>query len=120
MNQFGTATGSSFCKISLFYQEGLVSTGYGIQGNAEAGGAAAETRQALANVLAVLDEAGVVARDVAQCSVFVADSADVDDVGAIYGEFFPVPPRRMAVAEASLSAGALVEIECTAVVPEVR
>ncbi|MGE0158335.1 MAG: RidA family protein [Gemmatimonadales bacterium] len=81
------------------------------------GGIAAETRQALDNVLAVLEAAGAAARDVAQCSVFVADAADLSAMRAVYAEYFPTPPRRTAVAAAPLPLGARVEIECTAVAP---
>jgi enamine deaminase RidA (YjgF/YER057c/UK114 family) len=81
------------------------------------GGIAAETRQALENVLDVLEAAGASARDVAQCSVFVADTADVALMREVYAEYFPAPPRRAAVAVDALALGARVEIECTAVAP---
>jgi len=81
------------------------------------GGTRAETRQALENVLAVLAAAGATARDVAQCSVFVADSADVAPMREIYAGYFATPPRRTAVIAGELGLGARVEIECTAVAP---
>jgi enamine deaminase RidA (YjgF/YER057c/UK114 family) len=80
-----------------------------------AGGTAAETRQALENLLGILESAGLAARDVAQCSVFVADGADLAPMREAYAEYFPTPPRRTAVAAAGLGLGARVEIECTAV-----
>ncbi len=83
------------------------------------GGVAAETRQALENLLGVLEAAGVVTRDVAQCSVFVADAADLAPMREAYAEYFPTPPRRAAVAAAGLG-DARVEIECTAVAPQVQ
>jgi enamine deaminase RidA (YjgF/YER057c/UK114 family) len=79
------------------------------------GGAAAEARQALENLLSILESAGVATRDVAQCSVFVADSADLAPVREVYAQYFPTPPRRTAVADGL--GGARVEIECTAVSP---
>jgi len=84
------------------------------------GGAAAETRQALENVLDILEAAGALARDVAQCSIFVSDSTDLAPVRDVYAEYFATPPRRMAVAVAGLGAGARVELECTAVAPVAR
>jgi 2-iminobutanoate/2-iminopropanoate deaminase len=81
------------------------------------GGTRAETRQALENVLAVLEAAGATARDVAQCSVFVADTADVAPMREVYAEYFATPPRRTAVMAGELGLGARVEIECTAVAP---
>jgi len=79
------------------------------------GGAGAEARQALANVSDVLEAAGAQLRDVAQCSVFLADAADSGAVAEAYREFFPSPAARTAVATGGLSLGARVELECTAV-----
>lgn len=79
------------------------------------GGIAAETRQALENVLDVLEAAGATTSDVAQCSVFVADAADLAQMREVYAEYFATPPRRAAVAAGELGLGARVEIECTAV-----
>jgi enamine deaminase RidA (YjgF/YER057c/UK114 family) len=81
------------------------------------GGIEAEARQALDNIVAVLAVAGAATRDVAQCSVFLADSAEVATMAAVYREYFPAPPVRVATALAPLALGARVEIECTAVVP---
>jgi 2-iminobutanoate/2-iminopropanoate deaminase len=81
------------------------------------GGTRAETRQALENVLAVLEASGATARDVAQCSVFVIDTADVAPMRDVYAEYFATPPRRAAVVAGELGLGARVEIECTAVAP---
>jgi 2-iminobutanoate/2-iminopropanoate deaminase len=80
-----------------------------------AGGARAEVRQALANISEVLAVAGGDLRDVAQCSVFVADSADVAEASAAYTESFGSAPTRTAVVAGELALGARVEIECTAV-----
>ena len=70
----------------------------------------------LTNVLDVLAAAGATARDVAQCSVFVADVADIAPMREVYAQYFATPPRRAGVAAAELDLGARVEIECTAVV----
>jgi enamine deaminase RidA (YjgF/YER057c/UK114 family) len=81
------------------------------------GGTRAETRQAIENVLGVLEAAGATARDVAQCSAFVTDTADVAPMREVYTEYFAAPPRRTAVVVGELGLGARVEIECTAVAP---
>lgn len=81
------------------------------------GGVGAETRQALANIVEVLGAAGAVARDVAQCSVFLADGADLDAMREAYLEYFPAPPQRVAIEVGDLTLGGRVEIECTAVLP---
>jgi 2-iminobutanoate/2-iminopropanoate deaminase len=82
------------------------------------GGAGAETRLALANITEILTFAGADLRDVAQCSVFVAHSADLGAVEAAYVEFFPSPAARTAVVDGGLALGARVELECTAVVSD--
>ncbi len=81
------------------------------------GGIGAETRQALENVVDVLEAGGAAARDVAQCSVFLADAADVDAMRAVYAEYLPAQPLRTAIVVTGLSLGARVEMECTAVFP---
>lgn len=81
-----------------------------------AGGAGAEARQALANVEDVLEAAGAQLRDVAQCTVFLAEAADSTEVAAAYSEYFPSPPVRSAVVAGPLALNARVELECTAVV----
>jgi enamine deaminase RidA (YjgF/YER057c/UK114 family) len=81
------------------------------------GGVAAEARQALDNVVAVLASGGATARDVAQCSVFLADAAEADVLAEVYREYFPAAPQRIGAVLTPLTLGARVEIECTAVVP---
>ncbi|MBM4185088.1 MAG: RidA family protein [Gemmatimonadetes bacterium] len=81
------------------------------------GGIAAETRQALDNLVAVLSAAGAAARDIAQCSVFLADLAEADAMRSVYADYFPAPPLRIAGAASGLTSGARVELECTAVLP---
>ena len=80
------------------------------------GGIASETRQALDNVVAVLGSAGATSRDVAQCSVFLADAGELEAMTQVYREFFPAAPRRVAAMASGLALGARVEIECTAVI----
>jgi enamine deaminase RidA (YjgF/YER057c/UK114 family) len=84
------------------------------------GGVGPETRQALENVLAVLAAGGATPSDVAQCSIFVTDSADVAPVREIYAEYFATAPRRTAIVAGGLGLDARVEIECTAVAPPAR
>jgi len=79
------------------------------------GGITPETRQALANVRAILDAAGLHEGDVLKCTVFLVDMADYAAMNAEYGAFFrTAPPARTAVAVAALPLGARVEIDCIA------
>jgi 2-iminobutanoate/2-iminopropanoate deaminase len=82
------------------------------------GGAGAEARQALSNIGDVLEAEGAELRDVAQCTVFLADAADSAEVAAAYAEYFPAPPVRTAVVTGPLALSARVELECTAVVTD--
>ena len=76
----------------------------------------AETRQVLANLQAVLTEAGCTPQQVMRTTVFLADLADFAKVNAIYAEVFGagVSPARACVEVAALPKGARVEIDCIA------
>lgn len=79
-------------------------------------GVAAQTRQSLANLSAVLAEAGLTLADVVKTTVFVQDLADFGTVNQVYAEVFGgTVPARSCVQAAALPKGALVEIECIAV-----
>jgi len=77
----------------------------------------AETRQVLANLQAVLAEAGCTPQQVVRTTVFLADLADFAKVNAIYAEVFGqgVSPARACVEVAALPKDARVEIDCVAV-----
>ena len=82
-------------------------------------GIEAQTRQALANVNAVLEEAGFSSEDVVKTTVFLSDLRDFSIVNEIYGDFFgDGRPARSCVEVSALPKGGLVEIEVTAVRPK--
>ena len=79
------------------------------------GGIKEQTRQALTNVKAILEKAGLTMSQVVKTTVFMADMGDFADMNAVYAEFFDKPyPARSAVAVKTLPKGALVEIEVVA------
>jgi reactive intermediate/imine deaminase len=82
-----------------------------------AGDVALETRQVLANLLAVLDAAGARPSQVVRTTVFLADLADFATVNVLYAEVFGagVSPARACVQVAALPKGARVEIDAIAV-----
>jgi len=83
------------------------------------GGIKEQTRQSLLNVKAILEEAGLMMKNVVKTTVFMADMNDFADMNAIYAEFFSEPyPARSAVAVKTLPKGALVEIEAVAALPQ--
>ena len=80
------------------------------------GDVAAQTRQVLENLGAVLTAAGASFADVVKTTVWLADMADFAVVNAIYGERFTHdPPARATVAAAGLPRNVRVEIEAIAV-----
>jgi reactive intermediate/imine deaminase len=81
------------------------------------GDVALETRQVLANLLAVLDAAGALPSQVVRTTVFLADLADFATVNGLYAEVFGagVSPARACVQVAALPKGARVEIDAIAV-----
>lgn len=81
-----------------------------------ADGVQAQTHQALKNLQAVLNEAGLSLDNVVKTTVFVQDLADFGTVNEIYGTYFHGGfPARSCVQISALPKNALVEIECIAV-----
>ena len=79
-------------------------------------GVAAQTRQSLLNVQAVLAEAGLTMDNVIKTTVFLKDMNDFGAMNQVYASFFEKdPPARSAVEVARLPKDALVEIEAIAV-----
>jgi reactive intermediate/imine deaminase len=80
------------------------------------GGIEAEARQALANILTVLQAQGMGLGNLVRCTVMLADIGEWAAFNAVYSEFFtdqPMPARS-AFGCNGLALGARVEIECTA------
>ena len=78
-------------------------------------GIEAQTRQALANLQAVLSEAGATVANVVKTTIFLADLSHFATVNQLYGEVFGhEPPARSTVQVAALPKGGLVEIEVIA------
>jgi 2-iminobutanoate/2-iminopropanoate deaminase len=81
------------------------------------GGIAAESRQALSNMRAVLEHAGSSLAHVVKCTIFLADIAEWDAFNTVYREIFGDElPARSALGANGLALGARIELECIAVV----
>ena len=81
------------------------------------GGIAAETRQALKNLKAVLEAGGSSLKNVIKTTVFLRDMNDFAAMNEVYAEFFTEDfPARSAVQVARLPLDAAVEIEAVATV----
>ncbi len=82
------------------------------------GGLEAQTRQVLSNLQAILAAAGASPADVVKTTVYLQDIAHYQTVNGLYAEVFAQdPPARAAFGGLQLPAGALVEIECIARIP---
>ena len=79
------------------------------------GTVAAETRQTLENLKAILEASGASLGNVVKCSVFLADIRDFGAMNAVYAEFFgQAKPARTTVQACLPAAGLKVEIDCIA------
>ncbi|WP_289735406.1 Rid family detoxifying hydrolase [Paramuribaculum intestinale] len=75
-----------------------------------------QTAQSIANIKAILAEAGLTIDNVVKTTVFLADMADFTAMNEVYAESFTAPfPARSAVAVRELPKQVLVEIETIAV-----
>jgi 2-iminobutanoate/2-iminopropanoate deaminase len=94
-------------------QLGLIpETGQMIEGDV-----AAQTRQVLDNLKAVLEASGSSLDSIVKTTVFLMSMDDFAAMNAVYGQYFTAPfPARSTVEVAKLPKNALVEIECIALV----
>jgi len=76
---------------------------------------AEQTRQALDNVVAILESEGLDANDVLKTTVYLADIEDFEAMNESYSTYFDAePPARSAVEAGALPKGVDVEIEAVA------
>jgi len=80
------------------------------------GDVTAQTERVLANLAAVLTAAGTTLSRAVKCNVFLRNLSDFTAMNTVYARHFPggSPPARATVGVADLPRGALVEIDCTA------
>lgn len=78
-------------------------------------GIKAQTQQSIANVSAILNEAGLSLANVVKTTVFLSNMDHFVEMNEVYGNSFPAPfPARSAVAVKTLPKNVLVEIEVIA------
>ncbi len=84
-------------------------------GEVVSGGIAAQTRQVLENLKAVLEAGGSSLEKVVKATVFLRNMSDFAAMNEIYAEYLgKVKPARSTVAVSELPRGALVEIDLLA------
>ena len=78
----------------------------------------AQTKQVMANIEAILDEAEASWQDVLKTSVFLSDLANFASMNQVYAQYFQEAnaPARACVEVSRLPKDVLVEIECIAVI----
>lgn len=83
------------------------------------GGITEQTRRALDNLTAILEAAGTSIQNVVKTTVFIMDMGHFAAMNEAYKEYFGggEPPARSTVQVAGLPLGAIVEIECVALLP---
>lgn len=80
------------------------------------GGVAAQAKQSLKNVAALLESVGATVDNVVKTTVYLTDMANFQEVNAAYSELFTSDfPARSCVAVYQLPLGGLVEVEVLAV-----
>jgi 2-iminobutanoate/2-iminopropanoate deaminase len=85
------------------------------------GGIEPQTPQVLTNLKHVLETAYSGLKFVVKTTVYLKDMGDFPSMNSVYGEFFPEnQPARSTVQVAALPKGALVEIECVALLNPMR
>jgi 2-iminobutanoate/2-iminopropanoate deaminase len=109
------------------YSQAVVANGWvfcsGMAGIDPATGAApegieAQTEQALINLAAVLEAAGVSMSDIVKTTIFYADVNDFVRLNEVYARHMPDPaPARSAPANVRLPRGLLISIDAIAVSP---
>lgn len=106
-------TSPSFLRSAVPAGEWLAVSGQiGARNGKLVDGVQAQTAQALANLLAVVEENGARVSDVVKVNVYLTSMGHYDAMNAEYAIVFnAAPPARTAVAVSELPFGALVEVE---------
>lgn len=79
-------------------------------------GIEAQTEQIIKNLKTTLAEIGWDMSNIVKCRIFLTDMWDYQKMNEVYATYFTQDfPTRFAIEVSKLPAGALVEIECTAV-----
>lgn len=90
-----------------------------VTGQVEAPDVAAEAKQVMENIKAILTAAGAHFSDIVKTTIFLADMNDFTTVNEIYGSYFTDEyPARETVAVKTLPKQVKVEISVTAYLPE--
>ena len=119
VNVEGIARLPAFCHATIAGQQVYVSGMLGaLPGGLQLidGGVAAQTTQTLRNIEQILAACGATLGDVVKVNVYLTDMAQFADMNDAYlAVFGDDPPARITVGCSALALGALVEMDCVAV-----
>ncbi len=84
------------------------------------GGVAGQTRQVIENLKAVCEAGGTSLKNAVKVTIFMEDLADLQEMNAVFEEYFGTedPPARTTFQAAKIIAGAKLEIELLAFIPQ--
>jgi reactive intermediate/imine deaminase len=85
-----------------------------LNGELVTGSITAQARQAIQNLLAILNEAGYGPEHVVRCGVWLEDPRDFSAFNAVFKEFFGSHPPARACVVSSMVVDCKVEIDCIA------
>jgi len=85
-----------------------------LNGGLVAGNIAAQSRQAIGNLLSILTEAGYGPEHVVRCGVWLDDPRDFAAFNAVFKEYFGEHPPARACVVASMVVDCKIEIDCVA------
>ena len=86
-----------------------------VTGEYERESVAAQTRQCMENIKAVLAAAGATMNNVLKCTIFLSTMDHFQEMNAVYAEYFTdAPPARITVASAGIYDNLDVEIDVVA------
>ncbi len=85
-----------------------------IDGEVIAGNIAAQSRQAIQNLISILNEAGYGPEDVVRCGVWLEDPRDFSAFNAVFREHFGEHPPARACVVSSMVVDCKIEIDCVA------
>jgi reactive intermediate/imine deaminase len=85
-----------------------------VNGELTSGNITAQSRQAIRNLLLILDEAGYALENVVRCGVWLEDPRDFASFNAVFKEYFGNHPPARACVVSSMVVDCKVEIDCVA------
>jgi reactive intermediate/imine deaminase len=85
-----------------------------VNGEVISGNITAQARQAIQNLLAILNEAGYERKHIVRCGVWLEDPRDFSAFNAVFRDFFGEHPPARACVVSSMVVDCKVEIDCVA------